>query len=498
MFSAHALNPDRKTNINGLNMVSGATQVFADGAIALSKRKTRGILSSNAVLAGTSLAGCLAFVGGSVVTVALSAIGRDLKLSSAELQWLVNAELLPLAALTLIAGALGDRVGQKRMLITGIMVFGLGIATMSIATGSLALFAARFLQGLGEAFILPNSLSLLGQGFPAESKARAVGVWSAAAAVASAIAPAATGAILVAGGWRIPFVLLLPLVAAALFLTVVWIPEGTRRADTPIDIGGAVFSAVGLGSLAAGLTNLSNSGELTSFVMACFGASLVAFLAMIVVERHRGKRAMLPPSLFASRSVVGANLFTALLYGAFSAIFTLLPFVMIRGAELSVLIVGFAFIPVQAVMTIVSPLAGMLCRRFGRRTPLLAGAIVTAFACLAALRIDERSFYLADIFPAVLLLAIGMSLAIAPLTTLVLTTVEVDHAGTAAGVNAAVSRAGSLLAVALLGGVLRGGGSELIAGFHTAMVWSAVVSVLAALSVLIVEPGPHVDFIPRD
>jgi predicted MFS family arabinose efflux permease len=207
---------------------------------------------------------------------------------------------------------------------------------------------------------------------------------------------------------------------------------------------------------------------------------------------------MLPPSLFASRSVVGANLFTALLYGPISAMFTLLPFVMIRGAELSVFIVGFAFIPVQVVMTIVSPLAGMLCRRFGRRTPLLAGAIVTAFACLAALRIDERSLYLPDIFPAVLLLAIGMSLAIAPLTTLVLTTVEVDYAGAAAGVNAAVSRAGSLLAVALLGGVLRGGGSELIAGFHTAMVWSAVVSVLAALSVSIVEPGPHVDFIPRD
>lgn len=479
-------------------MVSGVTQVFADRAIALSERKAKGASSSNAVLVGTSLAGCLSFVGGSVVTVALSAIGHDLDLSSAELQWLVNAELLPLAALTLVAGALGDRFGQKRMLIAGIVVFGLGVGTMCFATKALTLFLARFLQGLGEAFILPNSLSLLGRAFPAHSKARAVGVWAATAAVAGAIAPAATGAILEIGGWRGAFIMLLPLVALVLFVAIILIPESEQRANTSIDVGGAVFSGLSLGGLAAGLTNLSSGRGLTAFTIGAFCVGAVASIGMVAVERRLGESAMLPPSLFASRSVTGANVFTLLLYAPFSAVFTLLPFVMLRGAQLSPLIVGLAFLPVQIIMTVVSPFAGTLCRRFGRRVPLISGAIVTALSCLAALRVDDKSDYFTDIFPAVLLLAIGMGLAIAPLTTLVLTSVEVDRAGTAAGVNSAVSRAGSLLTVALLGSVLRESGSGLIEGFHTVMFWSAVVSVLAAFSVLIIEPGPHLDFFPQD
>jgi hypothetical protein len=165
-----------------------------------------------------------------------------------------------------------------------------------------------------------------------------------------------------------------------------------------------------------------------------------------VTEWGLGDNAMLPPSLFASRSVVGANLFTALLYGPFTVMLTLIPFVMIRGAHLPTLVAGLAFIPLQVLITVVSPLAGMLCRRFGRRLPLFAGGAVVALGCAMALCVGPNATYWADIFPNILLLALGMSLAIAPLTTLVLTSVESDRAGTA------VSRAGSLFAIALLGG----------------------------------------------
>jgi MFS family permease len=198
---------------------------------------------------------------------------------------------------------------------------------------------------------------------------------------------------------------------------------------------------------------------------------------------------MLPPSLFASRSVVGANLFTALLYGPFTVMLTLIPFVTMRGAHLPTLVAGLAFIPLQVLITVVSPFAGMLCRRFGRRLPFFAGGAVVALGCAIALRVGSNATYWADIFPPILLLALGMSLAIAPLTTLVLTSVESDRAGTASGVNGAVSRAGSLFAVALLRGVLQQGGPQLFSGFQMAMAVAAVACVLATLAVFIIEPG---------
>jgi MFS family permease len=351
---------------------------------------------------------------------------------------------------------------------------------------------------LGEALILPNGLSVLGQAFPTDKKARAVGIWSAAAAVASGVAPAIAGAILDHGSWRTTFLMLLPVVAGALTVGTAWIPEDSPTSFARVDVGGAIFSTVGLGGLGAGLTSLTNGSGLNLWVLITLIAGLGGLACLIVAERRLGDNAMLPPSLFASRSVVGANLFTALLYGAFTIILTLIPFVMIRGAHLPTLVAGLAFIPLQVLITVVSPLAGMLCRGFGRRLPLFAGGAVVASGCTMALGVGPNATYWADIFPPILLLSLGMSLAIAPLTTLVLTSVESGRAGTASGVNSAVSRAGSLFAIALLGGVLQQGGPQLFSGFHMAMAVAAAASVLATLAVFIIEPGSHVDFIPRD
>jgi EmrB/QacA subfamily drug resistance transporter len=450
------------------------------------------------VLAASSLGSCLVFVSGTVVTVALAAIGRDLRLSPLALQWVMNAELLPLAALTLVAGALGDRLGQKRIFLSGIALYGLGTTAIGFAPGFTPLIVGRFLQGLGDALILPNALSVLGQAFPADKKARAVGTWSAAAAVASGVAPAIAGAILDHGSWRTTFLMLLPIVAGALAVGTVWIPKDSPTSHARIDVGGAIFSTVGLGGLGAGLTSLTNGSGLNLWVLVTLIVGLGGLACLIVTERRLGDNAMLPRSLLASRSVVGANLFTALLYGAFTVMLTLIPFVMIRGAHLPTLVAGLAFIPLQVLISVVSPLAGMLCRRFGRRMPLFAGGAVVASGCALTLRVGSNATYWADIFPPILLLSVGMSLAIAPLTTLVLTSVESDRAGTASGVNSAVSRAGSLFAIALLGGVLQQGGPQLLSGFHMATAVAAVACVLATLAVFIVEPGSHVDFIPRD
>ncbi len=292
--------------------------------------------------------------------------------------------------------------------------------------------------------------------------------------------------------------MLLPVVAGALAVGTVWIPKDSPTSRARVDVGGAVLSTVGLGGLGAGLTSLTNGSGLNLWVLVTLIVGLASLSGLIVTEWRLGDNAMLPPSLFASRSVVGANLFTALLYGPFTVMLTLIPFVMIRGAHMPTLVAGLAFVPLQMLIAIVSPLAGMLCRGFGRRLPLFAGGAVVASGCAMALRVGPNASYWADIFPSIVLLALGMSLAIAPLTTLVLTSVESDRAGTASGVNSAVSRAGSLFAIALLGGVLQRGGPELFSGFHMAMTVAAVACVLATLAVFIIEPGPHVDFIPQD
>jgi hypothetical protein len=292
--------------------------------------------------------------------------------------------------------------------------------------------------------------------------------------------------------------MLLPIVASALAFGTAWIPKDSSTSYVRIDVYGAVLSTVGLGSLGAGLTSLTNGAGPTLWLLITLIVGLGGLAGLIVTQRRLGENAMLPPSLFASRSIVGANLFTALLYGPFTVMLTLIPFVMIRGAHLPTLVAGLAFLPLQVLITVVSPLAGMLCRVSGRRLPLFAGSAVVALGCIMALRIGPNATYWADIFPSVLLLALGMSLAIAPLTTLVLTSVESDRVGTVSGVNSAVSRAGSLFAIALLGGVLQQGGPQLFWGFHMAMVVAAVACVLATLAVFIIEPGPHLDFIPRD
>jgi EmrB/QacA subfamily drug resistance transporter len=478
--------------------VSSASLIPTDGGLALSEPKAVGAQGSAKVLAASSLGSCLMSVSSAVVTVALAAIGLDMRLSPLDLQWVMNAELLPLAALTLVAGALGDRFHQKRIFLAGIALFGLGAAATGFAPSFTPLIVGRFLQGLGEALILPNSLSVLGQAFPADKKARAIGIWSATTAVAAGVAPAIAGAILDHGSWRTTFLMLLPVVAGALAVGAMWVPKDSPTSGARIDVGGGILSTVGLGGLGLGLTSLTNGSGLNLWVLVTLIVGLGGLTGLIVTELRLGDDAMLPPSLFTSRTIIGANLFTALLYGPFTIMLTLIPFVMIRGAHLPTLVAGLAFIPLEVLITVISPLAGMLCRRFGRRLPLFAGGAVVALGCALALRVDSNATYWPDIFAPILLLALGMSLAIAPLTTLILTSVESDRAGTASGVNSAVSRAGSLFAIALLGGVLQQDGPQLFSGFHMAMAVAAVACVLATLAVFIVEPGPHIDFIPRD
>jgi MFS family permease len=448
---------------------------------------------SGTILAASSVGGSLVFVSGAVINVALAAIGRDLSLGAHALQWLLNAELLPLAALTLVGGALGDRYGQRQVFLAGIALFGVASLGSAFAHNGAQLVCGRLLQGVGEALTLPTGLTILGQAFPPERKSWAVGLFSASAAVASAIAPALAGLLLDRGSWRGAFLMQVFLAGVAFVLAQMWTPKAPASEHAPIDLAAAGLSVTGLGALGWSLMALTNgTARPLVFVIGAL-ATILAFVALGAVELRKGDRAMLPPALFAGRTVIALSLFTTTLYGAFNAILTLVPFVMIKGAHLSSLLAGVAFIPLQILIIAVSPLAGVLCARFGHSIPLAVGALVTGLGCVAALKIGGAAHYWIDVFPAVGLVAVGMSFVIAPLTTLVMTSVDALHAATASGFNGALSRAGSLSAVALLGGVLQQSGDDLIRSFHMAMMISAGACVGAALVAFSIAPTPDPD-----
>jgi MFS family permease len=475
------------SQVRAFSMTS-VTQVCCELERARSTPASRDDCRSGELLAASCCGCCLVFVSGSVVSVALAAIGRDLALGSAQLQWIINAELLPLAALALLGGALGDRYGQRRMFLIGIALFGVASLGCAASVDWAQLVCGRFIQGVGAALILPAGLTILSGAFSPERKGTAVGIWSASAAVASAIAPAVAGLILDYGSWRATFLMQVPLAVLAFIASFAWVRAVPHDVHTPTDIPAAVLSILGLTALGWSLMEFSErtANALHSLVGTLVAASL--FSVLFVVERRKKERAMLPPALFAARTVVSLNVFTLALYGAFAANLTLFPFVMIKGANLSAFVAGLAFIPLQILIVVVSPMASILCSRFGRRLPLVAGAVVTGLGCMAALRIGVDAQYWRDIFPAVLLVALGMSLALAPMTTLVLTSVDASHAATASGFNSAVSRAGSLAAVALLGSVLQQSGAELVGGFHMAMLISAAACVVAIVAALSIAP----------
>jgi MFS family permease len=473
--------------------MTSACQIGCEVGVARAVKPPIAQTRSGTVLAASSVGCCLVFLSGAVINVALAAIGRDLGLDAGALQWVLNAELLPLAALTLVGGALGDRYGQKQVFLSGIALFGIASFGCALARGGGQLVCWRLLQGVGEALILPAGLTILGQAFPLERKGWAVGVWSASAAVASAIAPALAGLIVDHGSWRGAFLMQVPLAGLALVLAAMWAPKAPPSLPARIDLAAAGLSVAGLGALGWSLMALTSDAVRPLILAAGVLATIAAFIALGAVELRRGDRAMLPPALFAGRTVVALSVFTVTLYGAFTATLTLVPYVMIKAAHLSALLAGVAFIPLQILVIAVSPLAGVLCARFGRSLPLAVGALVAGLGCVAALKINVTAHYWTDVFPAVGLIAVGMSLVVAPMTTLVLTSVDTLHAATASGFNGAISRAGSLSAIALLGTVLQRSDGDLIRGFHMAMLVSAAACVVAALAAFSIAPTSDPD-----
>jgi EmrB/QacA subfamily drug resistance transporter len=435
------------------------------------------------------LASSLSFVDGSVLNVALPAIRNSYGAGAADIQWVVNAYLLPLSALLLLGGALGDHFGRRLLLVVGTSLFGIASLLCALAPSLPLLFAARGAQGIGAALLLPNSLALLNASFSGEKRGRAVGIWAAAGAAAAAVAPLIGGWLVGTVGWPTIFYINLPLALGAIYLALRFVAESREPGAGRTDYAGALFATAGLGGLTYALTLWSATRHFTNAALIALIAGAAMLAAFLWIEYRRGARAMMPLALFKGRCFSGLNLLTFLLYGAFGAAMLLIPYVLITSGGYSPVQAGLAMLPLPILMTAVSPTMGGLAAKIGPRIPLTVGPLIVAAGMVLARLIGQDSSYWAGAFPSILVMALGMTIAVAPLTSSVLGSVEEQHVAMASGFNSAVARTGGLIATALLGSVLASKSEQLFAGFHMAMFVSAGVAAAAAVVALTMLGG---------
>ncbi len=441
------------------------------------------------ILATCILASSLAFIDGSVLNVALPAIGRSFGAATAEVQWVINAFMLPLSALLLLGGAAGDLYGRRRVMLWGIALFTLA-SILCAAAPSLEMFlAGRTLQGLGAAMLMPNSLAILSSAFTGEKKGRAVGTWAAAGAISGAVAPMLGGWLVDTAGWPFIFLLNVPIAIAAIALGYRYVPESDNPDRPDPDWAGAVLATLGLGALTWGLTSWSAGDRLETAAAVALGAGLVLIVAFLAVERRRRGHAMVPLDMFGSRAFVGLTLFTFLLYGALGGLMLLLPYTLIEAGGYTPVRAGAALLPLPIIIALGSPLMGKLAARIGPRWPLTLGPLLVAAGFALAIRIGGDSSYWTSVLPSILMVSAGMAIAVAPLTTAVLSSVEDSHVGTASGLNSAVARGGGLIATAILGIVLSRQGAALIGGFHSAAIVGAALALVSSATAFLTLGG---------
>ena len=402
------------------------------------------------VLFVTVLGSALAFIDATVVNIALPHIGRSLGADSAGLQWTTNGYTLALTSFILLGGSLGDRLGRRRVFLVGAAWFAVASLLCGLAPRIEVLVAARVLQGIGGALLTPGSLALLQASFRPEDRALAIGAWSGLGGVGGALGPFLGGWLLQVASWRLVFLINVPLAVVVVVAGLRHLPESKDPgAGRRLDLAGAAAAAAGLAGLSYGFIAWSARGIRSPAVLAalCLGA---AGWAAFVLREWRAEEPMLPLEVFSSKTFTAANVVTFAVYAALGGVFFLVTLNLQVVARFTPLAAGTAMLPITVLMLLLSARAGALSQRLGPRIPMALGPAISALALLLLSRVGAGASYLSDVLPAMVLLGLGLSLTVAPLTATVLGSVDDRHAGLASAVNNAVARAAGLLAVAIL------------------------------------------------
>lgn len=406
------------------------------------------------ILAATILGSSMAFIDSTAVNVALPILQADLKASIGDLQWVINGYVLFLASLLLVGGALGDRLGRKRMFIIGITIFAGASIWAGLSPNATSLIMARAVQGIGGAIFVPGSLALIGACFTDSERGAAIGTWSAASALTTVAGPVLGGFLAEEFSWRWVFFINIPIAVLVIAIAIARVPESREPSDSKIDWLGSALATLGLAGLVYGLTESTNAGLGDPIVLTSLVVGVGALIGFGFVEA-KVEHPMMPLGVFKNRSFTGANILTLFLYAALGGAIFFIPLNLVQVQSYDGTQAGFAMFPFMALIAVISRWSGGLVVKIGAKIPLAVGPSLVGFGLLlfGRLGIEGPGFetYMTNFFPAIFLIGLGMAITVAPLVTVVMSTVDQRLSGLASGINNALSRTAMLLAVAVLG-----------------------------------------------
>jgi EmrB/QacA subfamily drug resistance transporter len=432
------------------------------------------------ILIAAILGSSMAFIDGTVVNVALPSLQSGFRATVVDLQWVVESYGLFLAALILVGGSFGDRFGRRLIFVVGVSIFAVASAGCGFASNIHQLIVARSIQGVGAALLVPGSLAIISTSFDEQSRGPAIGTWSGFTAITTAVGPVFGGWLVEHASWRWVFFINLPLAAVVVAISVWRIPESRSANGGRVDWLGAILATAALGGLVAGFVESLELGWRNPLVFGSLIAGGCCLIAFVFVEAAAAAPT-LPLALFKSRSFCGANLLTLFLYAAIGIFFFFFPMNLIQVQGYSTTATGAAVLPLILLIFVLSRWSGGLVARHGARGPLIVGPLIVGLGFVLFAVPSIGGSYWKEFFPAMVVLGLGMAVTVAPLTTVVMNSVGKDLVGTASGINNAVARVASVLAIAVLGIVMvKAFGSRLNASLAHLLLPSGVLQKLQA------------------